>query len=69
MITTNHIAADFMSWAGEHIVCLQLLNENRQAIAIADFRDGRLERFDFAKSVEEEAKKWLVGCRAFFGKE
>jgi hypothetical protein len=60
MKTTNHKAADFMNASGEHIVSLQLLNQNNHAIAIADFRSGKLERFDCAPAVINQAKQWLA---------
>src|ERR1044072_8440523 len=62
----NHKAADFMNASGEHILSLQLLNENRHAIAIADFRSGKLERFDCASAVINQAKDWLSQTRKLY---
>ena len=36
----------------------QLLNSDKKAVAIADFRDGKLEKFDFTESCKDSAVEW-----------
>jgi hypothetical protein len=65
---TNHRAADFINAAGEHILSLQLLNQNNQAIAIADLRNGKIERFDSARACLEYARgEWLRMVLKLYG--
>ena len=65
---TNHKAADFMNAGGEHIVSLQLLNVNRQAVAVADLRNGKVERFDCAIACRGYARgPWLAMVLKLYG--
>ena len=57
---TNHLAASFTNTSGEYLVSLQLLNANGHAVAIADFRNGRIERFDATHEHKATAGVWLA---------
>jgi hypothetical protein len=58
----SHKAADFINADGEHIECFQLLNDDKVAVAIADARNGKIERFDYSRDFKGsvEANKWLI---------
>jgi hypothetical protein len=49
----------FQNTSGEQIACYQLCR-NGEAYAVADFRNGRVERFDAADSVLATARQWLA---------
>lgn len=60
----THKAAEFTNAAGETIISFQLLGENGKAIAIADFRSGKVERFDSTSANLEQSKDWLQDLTA-----
>jgi hypothetical protein len=60
----THKAAEFTNAAGESIISFQLLGESGKAIAIADFRNGKVERFDCTRVNLNDAKDWLQDVTA-----
>lgn len=59
----SHLGLRFENAAGELIECWQLLDDTNHAVAVADFRDGTLERFDSAAGCLNRAKKWVAELR------
>ncbi len=56
------LAANFTNASGELIQCYQLV-KNGKAIAVADYRAGKLERFDASLPRRFEAERWLANLR------
>lgn len=60
----SHLGLSFHNHIGELIECWQLLDlETNHAVAIADFRDGTLERFESVGSCLSRAKQWAADLR------
>lgn len=64
---TQNKAADFMNAQGEHILSLQLITEDRKAVAVLDLRSGEIDRFDAASSVMVLAKEWRTHALRIYG--
>ena len=60
----THKAAEFTNAIGESIISFQLLNDDGKAIAIADFRNSKVERFDSTRDNLQVAKDWLQDVTA-----
>lgn len=58
----THLGAHFVNSRNETIKCYQLFDKKNDsvAMAIADFRDGKIERFEYSKYHEFQAKDWLA---------
>ncbi len=59
---TTILAASFYNASGELIECYQLVTSGK-AIAIADYRAGKLERFDASAPRNFVAERWLADLR------
>lgn len=56
----THLAASFTNASGEMIACYQMLSESDgYAYAIADFRDGKVERFDCSRNYVANGREFL----------
>lgn len=61
---THWVGIDFKDANGVRVRCFQLLDERRQALAIADFDDANLTRFRSIDRVMDTAKnEWLKDCQ------
>lgn len=53
-------AAQFSNSSGELIVCWQLFYKDAQGVvAIADFRAGKLDRFDCSRDYVAAGREWV----------
>ncbi len=64
--TSQILAARFYNGSNELIQCYQLISNGR-AFAVADFRNGKLERFDCIAARLEESKTWLASLKNLAG--
>lgn len=55
----------YINSQGEKIesYCLLMAEHSRYAIAMADFKNGQLERFDSSKNYQNIANEWLSNLK------
>ncbi len=57
----NYKAADFISTTGERIQSFQYIEDGR-AVMVADFRDGKLDRYACSKGQEKFSQQFRAWC-------
>lgn len=62
----TNLGLSYVTQDGVRVRNYQLLNQDRFAVAIADFDNTKLIRFEFADSVKDDAASWLDWLQGHF---